>query len=278
MAIARIAIAVAVELILMAVFVGSLSYRKRVIEHYPGLKRAYDYMLLGWLIGAISKLVFLGVDLEDVGVIKLLPSTRALMGISGNMLFATALFLFLLGWISIITSVLVKYALVPTLEFEESREQNRIKIPQGVYLCLSRGKAYSMFLKFLRGRAGVIISRVPPKVIQKELKLKKTPIMWITKMEGENAIHPSRLPYLLEMLIGFMKRDDTGKVILLEGLEYMIVENGFETMFKFLTNLKDHALIHKSTVIIPIEKEVLTGKEFKLLSREFPILEDVLGE
>lgn len=278
MAIARIAIAVAVELILMAVFVVSLSYRKRVIEHYPGLKRAYDYMLLGWLIGAISKLVFLGVDLEDVGVIKLLPSTRALMGISGNMLFATALFLFLLGWISIITSVLVKYALVPTLEFEESREQNRIKIPQGVYLCLSRGKAYSMFLKFLRGRAGVIISRVPPKVIQKELKLKKTPIMWITKMEGENAIHPSRLPYLLEMLIGFMKRDDTGKVILLEGLEYMIVENGFETMFKFLTNLKDHALIHKSTVIIPIEKDVLTGKEFKLLSREFPILEDVLGE
>ena len=80
------------------------------------------------------------------------------------------------------------------------------------------------------------------------------------------------------MLIGFMRREDTAKVILFEGLEYMIMENGFESMFKFLTTLKDYALLHKSTVIIPIEKEILTQKEFTLLKREFPVLEEVLGE
>ncbi|MCD6559039.1 MAG: DUF835 domain-containing protein [Palaeococcus sp.] len=278
MDIVRVAIALMVELILIAVFAVSLRYRNRVIEHYPGMRKAYDYMLSGWLLGAISKLVFLGLDLEDCGVIKLSPSTRALMAALGNILFALALVLFLLGWMFIITSVLVKYTLVPTLEFEEKENQKGTKAPHGVYLCLSRGKAYAVFLKFLSGRAGLIISRVPPKVIQRELKLKKTPVIWITKMEGENTIHPSRLPYLLEMLIGFMRREDTAKVILFEGLEYMIMENGFESMFKFLTTLKDYALLHKSTVIIPIEKEILTQKEFTLLKREFPVLEEVLGE
>lgn len=39
-----------------------------------------------------------------------------------------------------------------------------------------------------------------------------------------------------------IERADESTAIIIEGLEYLILENGFESVFKFLTSLKDNLI------------------------------------
>ncbi len=66
-----------------------------------------------------------------------------------------------------------------------------------------------------------------------------------------------------------MRKKDTPKVISLEGLEFLIIENGFVPIFKFLTTLKDYAIIHSTVVIVPVKEESLDERTIQLMHREF---------
>ncbi len=66
-----------------------------------------------------------------------------------------------------------------------------------------------------------------------------------------------------------MRKKDTPKVISLEGLEFLIIENGFVQIFKFLTTLKDYAIIHSTFVIVPVKEESLDERTIQLMHREF---------
>lgn len=117
---------------------------------------------------------------------------------------------FILGWARLLESLIKKYRLIPiVVEFKRRAKE----------------KCHSLFLELLKGRAGVIISRDFPDSIRKKLKLQKTPILWLTKVEGENNIHSRKLEYLMQTLVDFMKKEDMPKVILFDGFEYLVIEN-----------------------------------------------------
>nr|WP_245612450.1 DUF835 domain-containing protein [Palaeococcus ferrophilus] len=96
----------------------------------------------------------------------------------------------------------------------------------------------------------------------------------MTKVDDDTGVNPTRLPYLMSLLLDFMHQSEVSPVILFDGFEYMVLENGFDAMFKFLVTLKDYAYIHRSTVILFVEIEALSRKERALLLSEFPLLED----
>ena len=148
----------------------------------------------------------------------------------------------------------------------------KLKFPPDFYIC-DINEGYSVFLNLLKGRAGAIISRISPEVLRKRLKLEKTPILWLTKVEGENTVHPHRLEFLLHTLVDFMRRNNKPKVILLDGLEYLVLENGFIPVFRFLASLKDYAVMNNTVIVVPIRMDTFDKKELSLLKREFEELE-----
>ncbi|AIF68936.1 hypothetical protein PAP_02540 [Palaeococcus pacificus DY20341] len=266
-------VAFSIELVLLVTLIISLKYRRSFIQHYPQLERAYDYMMIGWFFAILARSVFLSLDIRDVGNISIDERIYTIHAL-GNILFLIALMFLLAGWLNIINSVLRRYELIPVVEFGAG-EMAKIKAPTGVYICNNRRKAYALFLRLLHGRAGLIISRTHPAQIKKELKVEKTPVLWITKVEGEGNIHPTRLPYLISLLVNFMKKDETNKIVLFDAFEYLALENGFEAMFKFITTLKDYALTNNATVLLVLEEEFLTKNEVALLKRELPLIDEV---
>ncbi|WP_048150034.1 DUF835 domain-containing protein [Thermococcus sp. AM4] len=92
------------------------------------------------------------------------------------------------------------------------------------------------------------------------------PTLWITKVGGENRIEPTRLAPLMHYLI---ERTDESTAVILEGVEYLILENGFETVFKFLTSLKDNVLSKKALLVLILDPRTFDERELKLLEREF---------
>ncbi|HII60500.1 DUF835 domain-containing protein [Pyrococcus horikoshii] len=91
---------------------------------------------------------------------------------------------------------------------------------------------------------------------------------WITKLEGKNNIGPTDLHKILDLAVKHIKK---GGIVIIDCLEYLILENGFERVLKFLAQLRDYAIMYNSTVII-------LGSLDKLSERERAMLRSSLGD
>jgi hypothetical protein len=92
---------------------------------------------------------------------------------------------------------------------------------------------------------------------------------WITKV-SDGGISPTNLPKILDIAVKFMKRaNEHGKrpVIVIDGLEYLILENGFSAVIKFLATMRDYALLHNATIVIVGDDSFLDERERKILRK-----------
>ncbi|WP_054840873.1 DUF835 domain-containing protein [Thermococcus peptonophilus] len=165
-----------------------------------------------------------------------------------------------------------KYELVPVVEIEGELEEMS---PPGVYIIPPPSSGLTLLSKLITGRAPLIITRTMPENVRKILNLEEVPVLWLTTAEcGDGCVNPRRLEYLLHTLVTFMKRKETLKLIYLDGLEYLILENGFIPVYKFLSTLKDYALINNTVILVPVEKASLNEREWNLFRREFEFLQE----
>ena len=170
-----------------------------------------------------------------------------------------------------LATLLLKNKLINKLTPTPSRRENFLALgggASGIFLC-NPSKKWEIFLTLLNSRKGFVISREPLSLVERKLGSKEVPVLWLTKVEGEDCVYPTRLPYLLQTLVDFMREDTAPKVIMLDGFEYLVLENGFKPVFKFLASLKDHALLNNTIILLPLFKNALDEREYALLSREF---------
>ncbi len=93
---------------------------------------------------------------------------------------------------------------------------------------------------------------------------------WITKLNAPNAISPTNLPKMLDIIIKYMKsakENENHPIIVIDNLEYLIMENEFETVLRFLALLRDYAILHSATVFLGIDLDTLDNKKQRLIRR-----------
>ncbi len=115
--------------------------------------------------------------------------------------------------------------------------------------------------EFLGDKNVVAIARNPHLFEKYEI-----PILWLSKVEKENAISPTHLERIHHWVVTSIKSEDA---LIIDGVEYLILENGFEPTFKFLLNLKDHILLRNSILVLVVDERALEEKHAFLLQREF---------
>ena len=114
------------------------------------------------------------------------------------------------------------------------------------------------------GLRGLIITRTYPEKIREMCKT-EVPIMWLsTEKKGEMTMSPE-FPLIRKTIEDFAARDS---VVMLDGLGYLIAQNGFGDALDFIQMLSDMYHIRKSVLIISIDPDTLTNQELCLLERE----------
>jgi len=166
------------------------------------------------------------------------------------------------------------------------------ELEKGSYLIneLKPEKAFALFKELLEGgNDGLAIVRTYPGNVRKRYGLDDVQMVWLTKTESfENAVLPSGLGVdasdfhdkareeyisptdltkLTTTVSGFM-RASGGGAILLEGLDYLITQNGFETVMRFVQFMNDAVLRHDSYLILPFDPATRDPKEFQRLRKE----------
>ncbi len=133
-------------------------------------------------------------------------------------------------------------------------------------------KSFEIFVDLVtHGIPGFVISRGYPEKIKKRYKLLRTPVLWLSRSGKENAISPDDLPKLNYIIKDFTRKSEES-VILLDGVEYLVTQIGFDTVLKFLQELKDLVVTDNSRLIISLHRDTLSEKEYSILERESTVV------
>ncbi|WP_430515218.1 DUF835 domain-containing protein [Pyrococcus woesei] len=102
-------------------------------------------------------------------------------------------------------------------------------------------------------------------------------IYWLTKVEEgevrENiyAISPTKLEILPDLVKKALKLGYDG--VYIDGIEALVIENGFKSVAKFLLHIKDIVLAENKFIILTLDPRALKEEEIKIIEKEFKKLE-----
>ena len=133
-----------------------------------------------------------------------------------------------------------KYNILTTGE-EEAPFPIKYEIPPGKSFIIYENKYEKSFEIFkdlvTHNISGLAVTRTPPGSIKKAYDLEKTPFIWLSKIGGANTISPIYLNSLMNLITDFINKGKDS-IIILEGLEYLVSQNNFDMVLKFIQALK----------------------------------------
>ncbi len=144
------------------------------------------------------------------------------------------------------------------------------------YLFTEKGvqRAYDALRRLLsEGRRGIVISRSHPDRVQ-QMFAPACPVMWIAKniktASGVISLEPTRLMKIHGTISDFVKANK-GAVVLLDGLEYLITENGFSTVMKAIQLTNEEVAMSGAILLVPVDPRTLETQQLGYLEREFTL-------
>ncbi|UCD92330.1 MAG: DUF835 domain-containing protein, partial [Methanobacteriota archaeon] len=139
-------------------------------------------------------------------------------------------------------------------------------------------RSFLIFLELVqKGAQGLCVARIHPEELRERYGLEGAKLVWLTRSEKkatvlgalgteEEFVSPSNLAALASLLIRFI--EEGGQAIILEGLEYLVTQNSFNPVLKFLQKINEKALVRGVTFLVSIDPSTMDIREYQLLSRE----------
>jgi len=222
----------------------------------------------------------LGILLFNISSIYLLFSTDPivqLMGVTGRTIVAISM---TIGAYLLYAPMEagMKYEFVPVKAVTERRSEKRLKhrLEAGKTYLINEErpiKSNEIFTDLVtHGFSGLYITRQNPAQVRRVYGLERTPIIWLTRERTEEkSIEPTDLVELSYTIKEFIKKAGDS-VILLDGLEYLIVQNGYKEVLQFTQSLKDSISMNSSRLVIPLDPSTIDTQQLHLLMREMSLL------
>ena len=96
-------------------------------------------------------------------------------------------------------------------------------------------------------RRKILITRRPPS----EITGGNVYSIWLTKVEHPGGVDPSRL-HVLEQTVWDQMKVNGGVDVILDALEYLMMEHGVEQTLRFVSRLRDMAMIMNSRLYVTV--------------------------
>ncbi len=137
------------------------------------------------------------------------------------------------------------------------------------------GASFAMYNEAVsEGAEGMLISREHPNRLRELYTFSAKSIIWLSRRPGESHVDPTELS-LVSLKISRFVEERKRSVVLIEGLEYLITQNDFETVLRFVNHLHDFVLAHDCAIVVMVDPRVLSTRELALLERSARVVEPV---
>jgi hypothetical protein len=124
--------------------------------------------------------------------------------------------------------------------------------------------------KVSQGSKGLCISTSYPKKIIEEYGLHGTTVYWLSELEFDNqSLHPRRLDFEVTRAIQNFVKSNPSSVLIIDGVEFLILINGFERVMTFIKKMNDIMSATASTLITSINPSAFSEEKLSIIEREF---------
>ncbi len=134
-------------------------------------------------------------------------------------------------------------------------------------------RIFEIFVDMVKaGARGLCITRIHPDELRARPGYADVGFIWLSKSPGkkEKGVAVAEPTDLVEIAsaISEFAADGGDAAVLLEGLEYMISQNGFASVLRFLQKVNENIVLSKSHLLISANPAAMKEQEYKLLARE----------
>jgi hypothetical protein len=238
------------------------AYRRTTLEAY------WWIFTLGILCDVVGDYLFSYYDAFDMYYAGSLPDS----------FFLLSYLVILVGFSMILKTKTIYMSIIPVHENDTGTPQEYDLKKGSSFLVSDPGKAFEI-LKDLttHGIDGLGISRTYPVKVRDQYGLEKIPLLWLTNVDSDAAVDPVCLGKLTHIMDTFMQKSDDS-VIVLSGIEYLMVHNGFTKVKKFLRTVNKDIGQSKSRLIISLNPDVMDEEQWQGLIKDFKVLDEKLKE
>jgi two-component system cell cycle response regulator len=123
----------------------------------------------------------------------------------------------------------------------------------------------------------LLVSHMVPEVLLSNLDEKSqrlmgsVPSIWLSSQLGENCISPTDIGILVDKIVRFIEGNQQS-VVLMDGLEYLMVNNDFQKVMKAVSRVNETVMQCDSIMIVPIEPRAFESNELALLERDMEMI------
>ena len=133
--------------------------------------------------------------------------------------------------------------------------------------------SYKLFENAINdGAPALCVTRQYPNRIREAFELGETRIMWLSHTPGKDHHNPTSIGTLATVISSFIERYEKC-VVIIDGLEYLVINNGFQQVLRFVEHINEQVMQSKSTVLVPISPNAFSEKELALLERNVEVIE-----
>jgi archaellum biogenesis ATPase FlaH len=133
--------------------------------------------------------------------------------------------------------------------------------------------AYKLFEGALaEGVPGLCVTRQFPDKVREIFDLKDTRILWLSHTPGKDHHNPTSIGTLATIISSFIERYRKC-FVLIDGLEYLVINNGFQQVLRFVEHINEQVMQSQSTVLVPISPSAFSEKELALVERNVQVIE-----
>lgn len=121
------------------------------------------------------------------------------------------------------------------------------------------------------GWAACCITRQIPERARREHRLGATPCVWLSEVPGTDHHSGKALAGLAKRIEDFLNMPKGRHTVLLDGLEYLIENNGFEAVLAFVEHLDEFVMTRRAVVLLPVSPKALGAHEVAQLERDLDV-------
>ena len=146
------------------------------------------------------------------------------------------------------------------------------KIQPGSVVIIQEKKTYLSYALIRRlsneGMKCMIIGREPPERVQsvRFIRINEDDVIWLTTLVGRRCVNPTHLGSVQNSLTKFIDSNRRG-IVLIDGLEYLIANNGFDAVLKFINRIEDMIITTGTTVVVSVDPRTLDAQHLALIER-----------
>jgi len=128
-------------------------------------------------------------------------------------------------------------------------------------------RALALFHRMVdSGWRPLYITRQHPNHVVRRQGGREIRVVWLSSALGKDQVEARNLNSLTNLVTDFANEGPRG-IILLDGLEYLLINNDFARVLNFLENLTQLVALRRAALILSIDKRAFEPKELGLIER-----------